>query len=642
MPGLMVGCRSEQEHRRQADRSALGIIQEKQQAALGRTEPFTIETPAESLRKRLLLDQQLPYASQASLGTASLEPTPNWPKDDYLDPATRPPATMPAGYSGPVLRMSLVEALQIAAQNSRDYQSRKEQVFQAAMGLELQRDQFRTTFRALMSSNVSASWSEAEPQLTSRAGATPKATASRRFKNGADVTANIALDLAKLLTAPHKAAYGVLSDLSVSMPLMRGAGQHIVTEGLTQAEREVIYSLLEFEQYKRQFAVNIASGYLNVLQTLDQLRNAEDSYKRLVIQQRRSRRMADAGRMSEVEYDQALQQELSARDSWIRSQQQYASQLDSFKVLLGLPPDCTVELDPQELIRLADAARAVLRRNEAAAAAAATTMPSTFPAADAPVELRRPTRENAGRYELSEEEAIRLALANRPDLIVAQGEVYDAQRRVVIAADALKPGLNIGASGNTGGRANPTGDDVQFDPKWSAWNFSLDLDLPLERTREQNAYRSSLISLESSVRSLQQLEDNIKLSIRNQLRSMLQNRESLQTQARAVEIARRRVDSTDLLLQAGRVAIRDYLDAQTALVNAQNDLSQALVNYRVAELRLQQDLGVLQVNHEGLWQEYIPGSDAGSRIGIRPESLDEPGVTSWGSAARAEAKENSR
>jgi len=49
------------------------------------------------------------------------------------------------------------------------------------------------------------------------------------------------------------------------------------------------------------------------------------------------------------------------------------------------------------------------------------------------------------------------------------------------------------------------------------------------------------------------------------------------------------------------------LDAQDSLLSAQNALTAALVNYRVAELRLQSNLGLLEVNEEGLWQEYQPG-----------------------------------
>ena len=69
-PGLLAlvsaGCSSPNDYRLEADRVAYGIIQKAQRAALGRTEPFTIETPADTLRRRLLLGQKLPSAAPAS------------------------------------------------------------------------------------------------------------------------------------------------------------------------------------------------------------------------------------------------------------------------------------------------------------------------------------------------------------------------------------------------------------------------------------------------------------------------------------------------------------------------------------------------------------------------------------------------
>jgi len=67
------------------------------------------------------------------------------------------------------------------------------------------------------------------------------------------------------------------------------------------------------------------------------------------------------------------------------------------------------------------------------------------------------------------------------------------------------------------------------------------------------------------------------------------------------------VRSTNLFLEAGRAQIRDLLESQEALLSAQNALTTAIINYRVAELELQRDMGVLQINEKGLWQEYSSG-----------------------------------
>jgi outer membrane protein TolC len=64
-----------------------------------------------------------------------------------------------------------------------------------------------------------------------------------------------------------------------------------------------------------------------------------------------------------------------------------------------------------------------------------------------------------------------------------------------------------------------------------------------------------------------------------------------------------------MFLDAGRAQIRDLLEAQDALLSAQNALTASVVSYRVAELAIQRDTGVLEVDEKGLWQEYSPGGN---------------------------------
>ncbi len=44
------------------------------------------------------------------------------------------------------LKLSLMDALMVAAANSRQYQTRKEDIFRVALGLDLERDVFRNTY----------------------------------------------------------------------------------------------------------------------------------------------------------------------------------------------------------------------------------------------------------------------------------------------------------------------------------------------------------------------------------------------------------------------------------------------------------------------------------------------------------------
>jgi outer membrane protein TolC len=637
----MAGCTAS-EYRNQADQVAADIVKAQQKQAIGRQEAFTIETPADTLRKRLMMSQSLPYSTRASLGVDEIPPLVHWPEKNYpVRPAAATvvaaaPQPQPASAPAATLHLSLLEALQVAAANNRDYQSDKENVYEAALALDLQAQTFRNTFAGTIDSALNEDLSAGGSPVGQWTNST-EYNWQRKLQNGTVFAGHLALDLVKLLSFDHGHSQGIEADATVTIPLLRGSGQEIVTEPMTLAQRDVVYSIATLEQFKQTLAVQVASGYLAILQLQDQVTNNEENYRNLILSTRRAERVAAAGRLSLVDVDRARQSELSARLGWISAQESYARQLDSYKSTLGLPTDCLLELDRAELTHLEEQAKDVLGKgtvpvegNEADSAPAGRSGPTraTGPAlalvrgaasapaidmtgldANAPVVLVPPSRQGAGPLEMDPNEAVLLALANRLDLRNANGAVYDAQRAVVVAADALRAGLTLTAGGQAGGRrglgsADSPGAGLHADR--GVYAGGLLLDLPLERTAERNAYRSSLITLAQSARSVQSLEDSVKFQVREDLRSLTLQRESYRIQALAVTLAQERVDSTQELLRAGRAQMIDVLDAQSSLLDAKNALSAAVVSYRVAELTLQRDMGLLQMDEKGNWSEYQP------------------------------------
>jgi len=600
---LLAGCQTPADYRMEADRAASRIIQEKQQQALHKTESFALERPSDLLRRRLLLEQHLPYAGEAALGTDQLKPTEHWPEKNY--PRERAAPDEGARFAaGQPLTLSLVQALQIGARNNPDYQTSKENVFLAALDLDLERNAFRNIFRGQASGLLSADLAGESTVAGAETGGA--FSLSRTLKSGAQLTAALAVDLVKLLTQERTSASGIVGDATITLPLLRGAGTHIVTEPLTQAENNVLYALWEFDKFRKTLAVDIAREYLDVLRRLLESENAAENYRNLISSSRRSRRLADAGRATEVDVNQSVQNELRAKNRWISARELFKSRLDAFKGRLGLPPDGEIVLDRGELDRLLksteDLRREITREAEAAAK-------QEVPPADAPVELAEPDKGKGGPLEMESSRAVQLALENRLDLKIAAGKVYDAQRRVAVFADALGAELTLFGSARLGeGRTLATSDLERASPRPEKGFYSalLTLDLPWERTAERNDYRISFIALERAVREVQKLEDEIKLAIRNALRAMYEARESRQIQARALFVAENRVRSTTLFFEAGRTQIRELLESQEALVNARNALISAVVDYRVAEWQFQRDAGVMQIDEKGMWREYAP------------------------------------
>lgn len=598
------GCQTPAQYRGEADRVAGNIIMQKQQEALNKKEPFSIERPRDILRRRLLLEQGLPYQGDASLGTDKLKPAEHWPEQDYPRVDALPDRLI-AIEKGKPLDLSLAQSLQIGAGNNYDYQTYKENIFRAALDLDLERNVFRNIFsgqaEGLLNRDLSGQDAVTGGQGKGSLGL------SKTLQSGAKVTALVAMDLVKLLTQDRASSFGIVGDATMTIPLLRGAGRHVVTEPLTQAERNVIYTFWEFDRFRKVLAVDVYRGYLDVLRRKNQIDNAAENYRNLIGSTRRTRRMADAGRATEVEVNQSLQNELQARNRWVSAREAYKSRTDTFKRLLGLPPDAEISLDYNELDRLFSLYTSELM--ESIKHEAAHVAKEKVPPADEPIELAEPSRLNAGPFEVDPAIGIGLAIEHRLDLRVAEGKVYDAQRRIPIAADALRAELTFFGrasmgEGRTLSSANLERAQLRTDKgSYSAW---LTLDLPFERTAERNNYRISFIALERALREMQKLEDEIKLDVRNRLRVMYEARESRKVQARALFVAETRVKSTALFFEAGRISIRDLLEAQDALLAAKNSLASAVVDYRVAELEFQRDAGVLQMDVNGLWQEYAP------------------------------------
>jgi outer membrane protein TolC len=602
-PALLLlcaaGCRTPLDYRNEADEAAIRAMAEAQTKALGRAETIRIESPETTLRRRLLLDQLLPHGGPMSEGVRSMPDTERWRKAEHLGVA--PVEQPPPWKGGDVVEVTLLQSLQICARNSRDYQGAKEDLYRSALALDLERDEFRRTFSGLVKQFFTSTHNGDERVIGSRT--STELGITRTFRNGAALSGAIAVDLAKLLTQGRSSSWGVFADTSISIPLLRGSGEIVVTESMTQAERNLLYEVYDFERFKRTFAVRVASEYFAVLRARQQVRNQQENYRRLVIATRRARRLADTGGLPQFQFDQAVQDELRARSRWISALQDQDSRLDGFKMVLGLPPDARVDLSATELVELGTRAAELTKDIRVA------DYTGTVPPADAPVELAPPSREKGGPLEMAPAAAAELALAKRLDLRRARSEIEDAQRRVLIAADRLRAELTLFGTASTGERrttGNTGGSNARVAPDEAPVDGMLTLDLPLERTSERNTYRNRLIDLNRAIRSYQELEDRVKLTVREELRVLIEARESVVIQSQAVKLAERSIHSTNMFLEAGRAQIRDLLDAEESLLSARNALDSALVSYRIGELSLQRDLGVLEVSAEGTWREYRP------------------------------------
>ena len=459
--------------------------------------------------------------------------------------------------------LTLPHALEMAERHNRSYQLQRETLYLQALSLTGTRHKFVWNPSSTVDLGIAR---QTDGGL--RGDSDADVSVQKLFQTGASVTATLANDLVLYFDGKPK-----VPDLTLKLtqPLLRGAGAEIAAEVLTQAERDVVYAVRDYSHYQKTFAIETVGEYFRVLQDKDAVRNSYNNYLNLQKARDRAEAMAEAERLARYQVDQARQSELSARVKYLKAVESYRQSLDGFKQRLSLPLG--------EALRLEDSALTDL------------------------------VAQGLTPLELNERRGYLVAVTNRLDVLNEVDRFEDAQRKVRVAASDLKPGLDVVVDASLTKQFYSS-----FSPEEFASTSGLKLKLPLNQLTERNAYRTSLINFEKQMRKLATELDSLRENIREGIRALEQERENYFIQKAALELARQQVEVMPLLLQNDDADIRDQLEAQADLVEAQNDVTSAIVDYHVARWNLLKNLGVLRVEGEQFWLKNQSVSDSSSAV----------------------------
>jgi outer membrane protein TolC len=467
-------------------------------------------------------------------------------------------------------------AIDLAIQSSREYQNQKESLYLTALSLSETEFVFSPNF--LARSTISGDRSSNGERS---GGVNSRLSVNQALRTGGSIGASFANDLLKFYTGnPRRSAVSTIS-VNLFQPLLRDAGSRVATENLKQAERNVAYAIRDFSHFQNEFAVNTVLDYFRLLQNKDIIRNRFLDYQSRTNQTVRLNRRLDAGLETSVGIGQAQQAELSTRNSYINVIANYQTTLDRFKINLGLPLGVDLNLDDSALESL--------------------------------------SQEGLPLLDMDPEYAFELALEYSWPLMNDIDRFEDSKRKVYVAANRLKTGIDFFADASLSSD-RPT-DYTSFDPDDIRAGMGVELDLPINRFRERNQYRSTIISFESALRRLSLALDNKRNQIRLGLRDLRRIEQSYPIQKMSVQLADERVKGADLNYQAGRATIRDIQDAQDDLVEARNSLITLVVDYLEARMFLLLDIGILRTKHDAFWineSAVIVDLDTGERRSEEP------------------------
>lgn len=378
--------------------------------------------------------------------------------------------------------------------------------------------------------------------------------ATQRLPYGGEVEARLVSSAVQQLTEIVGDQYTQSSQLvlGANVPLLRGAGL-VAQEDLIQAERDVVYAARTFEQFRREFLVNIATDYFNLLAQQASIRNQEERLRSVMQFFEQTKALVEAGRERPFQARNVEQNVLSSRDSLIGTRESYILGLDRFKVRLGIPVQEPVALAPMTL------------------------------------ELADP--------EISVTQAAELALAYRLDYQNEADRVEDSRRDVANARNDLLPELNASASATLNTDDDNRVAGISFDGPNTDYNAALTLGLPLDREIERLNLRSSIIGLQQQIRSFELFRDNLILEARQSVREIDRARFSLRLAEQAVQINELRLE--ELRIKAAEVDPQTRLDAENELLSSRNNRDNALRDLRIAILQYLLQTGQMRVGADG-------------------------------------------
>lgn len=475
--------------------------------------------------------------------------------DDY--------APFPAPTDDAVVQLNLRQALELAARHSRDYQTAKETLYNSALSLRSAQHAWEWNPTQNISALLGITQSpESETTFSTNLGL----GFSKRLLSGGRIAGSIALSTLRYFSGDRTISMQTIANLTVNQPLLRGAGTFVAREPLTQAERNLIYALRNYIRTREALLITIADLYYDVLNAGADLRVAEQSLASFQYSARRSEAMGEfGGKVTQIDIGQARQRVLTAESNLVTCQANLRSAKDRLKMALAIPLDTEIALDSADLEQLLE-----------------KPLPAPW---------------------LTLDEAVELALRQRLDLANRQDQLADAERAIRIAEDDMRAEINF--TGNATARsqrrnrlATPRFGDAEY-------SLGLDIDLPFDRTEELIALRRAQIAYHRQQREVDETHDEIIRSLRNTWVNLEAYARRVEIQKLSVSLAEQRVENSRMLFEDGRIAIRDYLDAQDDLSSARNSLTQQLVAHRMSWLQLLYQLDELKVDPNTLWTERL-------------------------------------
>lgn len=234
-------------------------------------------------------------------------------------------------------------AIDLSLLHSRDYQTEFEAVYLTALDLTGNRFEFDTQWFGGLGALFTANGDDIAPTESGSVSLGPLGL-SRNLAGGGQFATSVLNSLSWDFAGGFQAGSAALVT-TFTQPLLRGAFRHVRLESLTQAERQLLYSVRGFARFRRDFYVDVVSSYLNLLTRVQALRNLRTNVANLRKNLVEHEFYVQLEMVSQIQRDQVFQEYQRGRSSLLGAEQDLAAALDGFKFQLGLPSWVPMQID---------------------------------------------------------------------------------------------------------------------------------------------------------------------------------------------------------------------------------------------------------------------------------------------------------
>ncbi|RFS23521.1 TolC family protein [Chitinophaga silvatica] len=351
-------------------------------------------------------------------------------------------------------------------------------------------------------------------------------------------------------------AFGVKYSTSVGAELSQQIYNQSVFTGLKAAKAGEEYYTLQTQQSEETVIYNVSQLYYQLLVTQEKITTINGNIEKLTELVNATKSQYDNGLAKKIDLDRIKVNLTNYITQRTQLQNQYATQTNNLKRVMGMPIQSAFSLPPASLKEIENKAAGVLRYDD-------------------------------------------MNIANRTEykMLKKQEELQLFQKKAYLAE--YYPSLSLFGRYSYNGMSDNwifKNSDPSYMTNWfSAASIGLTLKIPIfDGFGRKSKVSQATVALRQINKQIEDTELAIDADYENAKLMIRSNLATISTQKENMDLANEVYYSTQNNYKLGLAGLTDLLNAETSLADAQNSYNEALLQYKMAELEIIKSKGSLR------------------------------------------------